>query len=98
MVVAVSPPERAELVPQAKPDWVASAPPVFVVVPFRVAVVVVMLVLVLHSPSSLHDVAWQETGQFLPDAVRVASLGKTLRHVGKILANLCGFNVLSPKP
>ena len=35
-VVAVSPPEREELVPHAKPDWVALAPPVAVIEPFNV--------------------------------------------------------------
>ena len=37
VVVAVSPPESAELVPQAKPRTVALAPPVAVILPFTVA-------------------------------------------------------------
>ena len=41
VVVAVSPPESPEPVPQAKPRTVASAPPVAVMVPFNVAPVCV---------------------------------------------------------
>ena len=37
VVVAVSPPESDEFVPQAKPRTVALAPPVAVIFPFRVA-------------------------------------------------------------
>ena len=44
MVVAVSPPERLEVVPQAKPDCVAFDPPVERMEPLIVAVVDEMLV------------------------------------------------------
>ena len=39
VVVAVSPPESVETVPHAKPRTVGPAPPVAVMLPFRVAVV-----------------------------------------------------------
>jgi hypothetical protein len=43
VVVAVSPPESVETVPHAKPDWVASAPPLLVIDPTRLAALYVGL-------------------------------------------------------